>query len=92
LVSNADSSKNKEAFEAIRHNKLYSFENILGRKSAIYFKWMRSVLRLQRDFVPLLSETDCLATKKLQSNALIMETSFFIIIFCFQKVGLKLFF
>ena len=53
---------------------------------------MHSVLHLQRDFVPLLSESDCLATKKLQSNALIMETSFFIIIFCFQKVGLKLFF
>jgi hypothetical protein len=38
LVSNADSSKNKEAFEAIHYNKLHSFENKLGRKSAIYFK------------------------------------------------------
>ena len=85
-------SKNKETFETIRHNKLYSFENRLGRKSAIYFKRMYSVLHLQRIFVPLLSETDCLATKKLQSNALIMETSFFlIIIFCFQKVRLNLF-
>jgi hypothetical protein len=54
---------------------------------------MHSIIHLQRIFVPLLSETDCLATKKLQSNALIMETSFFlIIIFCFQKVGLNLFF
>jgi len=85
--------KTKRHLRRFTHNKPHSFENRLRRKSAIYFKRMHSILHLQRVFVPLLSETDCLATKKLQSNALIMKTSFFlIIIFCFQKVGLNLFF
>jgi hypothetical protein len=59
----------------------------------MYFKRMHSNLHLHRDFVPLLSETDCLATKKLQSNVVITELSLFLtIILCFQKVGLNLFF